>query len=101
MRALRCTRSWLRTQGLQRAKSSAVATLLYTEIVWAFFFDISIMAARPHVLQYGGALVIIGGAVVFALAPAPPPPPGTTEEETRELDERGAPEGGDEFTISR
>lgn len=61
--------SWLRVIGLQRATSSAVATLLYTEIVWAFAFDVLVFLTHPDGLQYAGAGLIIGGATIFALLP--------------------------------
>ena len=64
----------LRTIGLQRAASSTVATLLYTEIAWSFVFDIAFNAARPDALQLVGAALIIGGAVVFAFLPQPGKP---------------------------
>jgi len=65
----------VRTIGLQRAASSTVATLLYTEIVWSFFFDVVINSMHPDVLQLGGATLIIGGAIVYAFAPKPEPRP--------------------------
>ena len=64
--------SWTRTLGLQRATTSAVATLLYTEIVWCFIFDIVLLALRPDALQLAGGTLIIGGAVTYALAPKQP-----------------------------
>ena len=62
--------SWMRTTGLQSANSSAVATLLYTEIAWAFFYNVLFLASKPDASQYGGAALIIGGAIVYALAPS-------------------------------
>ena len=62
--------------------SSTIATLLYTEIVWAFLFDVLFLAAHPDALQIFGATLIIGGAIAYALlvqragkSPPPLPPP--------------------------
>ena len=63
--------TWTRTLGLQRASSSTVATLLYTEIGWCFAADVLVLAMQPDSLQLAGAALIAGGAAVFALAPPP------------------------------
>ncbi|KAH8063282.1 23S rRNA (adenine(1618)-N(6))-methyltransferase [Aureococcus anophagefferens] len=54
----------LRTRGLQLTRSPAVATLLYSEILWCFLLDIAFLGARPAALQVLGAALIVGGAVV-------------------------------------
>ena len=68
--------SWMRTTGLQKAASSTVATLLYTEIAWAFLFDVLCLGAHPSALQLAGTALIICGAIACALiqrvAPTPP-----------------------------
>ena len=49
-----------RTLGLQRARSTVVATLLYTQVAWGFVFDTAINGTRPAPAQYAGALLIVG-----------------------------------------
>ena len=69
-----------RTIGLQRATSSTVATLLYTEIAWSFLFDVVFNSVRPDGLQLTGAALIISGAAVYALATRPAPAVHSTHE---------------------
>ena len=54
----------LRTRGLQLTRSPAVATLLYSEILWCFLLDVALLGATPAALQVLGAALIVGGAVV-------------------------------------
>jgi len=51
-----------RTLGLQRARSTVVATLLYTQVAWGFLFDTAINGTRPAPAQYAGALLIVGAS---------------------------------------
>ena len=67
--------SWMRTVGLQRAHSSAVTMLLYTEITWCFLFDVILLANRPDAHQYLGAAIIIVGAAVYTFPPVCASPP--------------------------
>ena len=56
----------LRTLGLQRAPSTVVATLLCTQVAWAFALDMITVGSRPTVEQFAGAALIIGSAALPA-----------------------------------
>ena len=57
-----------RTLGLQRAGSSAVASLLYTEIAWCFALELLVLRAAAAPLKLAGAALIVGGAALSAVA---------------------------------
>jgi len=58
----------LRTEGLQIAKNSTVAVLLYTEILWCFIFEIFVLSKRCMPFQIVGASLIFGSAIVSAFS---------------------------------
>jgi len=60
----------LRTLGMQRAKSTAVATLLYTEIAWCFLFEVAFLTGQCAPLQLLGAALIVSGAATSAASGA-------------------------------
>ena len=50
----------------QRAESSGVATLLYTEIAWCFALELLVLKAPAEPLKLAGASLIVLGAAVYA-----------------------------------
>ena len=51
-----------RNSGFALSRDSSVVTVLYTEIVFSFIWDLAIMGARPTAVEYAGATMIIVGS---------------------------------------
>lgn len=56
--------------GMARADASFVAPFSYVTLVFAAVFDFVVFGARPSLVTYAGAGIIIGGALMLALREA-------------------------------
>ena len=56
----------LRTLGLQRARDSSVATILYLEIAFCFALEALVLGSPCALAQIAGAALIVAGAVASA-----------------------------------
>ncbi|MET0914168.1 MAG: EamA family transporter [Acidimicrobiales bacterium] len=60
--------------GLQRLRSSTVATLSLTEPLTAALLGVVVLGERPGLVAAVGALVLLSGLLVISTGPAPPEP---------------------------
>ncbi len=60
--------------GLQRLRSSTVATLSLTEPLTAALLGVVVLGERPGLLAAVGALVLLSGLLVISLGPGSPEP---------------------------
>ena len=51
-----------RNFGFAISRDSSVVTVLYSEIVFAFIWDITVLESRPQAVEYAGAALIIFGS---------------------------------------